>query len=274
MVGKCMRVSGRLVVSAAISWSLIPIANADAPQPSDKQSEITDTAAPGSASGEAAQKLLHTVPEDGMGDTKWLSGATRIVREITLKRSKEDLIICIAGCVPKQDRVVYAQPTEYVAPKPDATASETSGAAPKISPAKAETEKPAAKPATTANAPAVAPSAKPAVMPAVDAKPVEAKPAEANPVEAKATEGVKIPAPMNASADAPAAPVAAPADAKPAISPAASATAPADLKKIEFVPSMSKPKIDAAPMEKMDGVKADAPEAVPQADSPKAEQPK
>ena len=161
MVGKCVRVSGRLVVSAAISWLLIPIANAEAPAAAEKQPEITNTStsdaennsapssnapsngAPSNGSlGEAPQKQLFTVPEDGMGDTKWLSGATRIVREITVKRSKEDLVICIAGCIGKQDRVVYAQPTEYVAPKPDATASETQGSGQKAAPAKAEVVKP------------------------------------------------------------------------------------------------------------------------------------
>lgn len=47
-----------------------------------------------------------------MGDDHWLSGATSVVREIMLKRPKEDLVICVAGCVEKQDRVVYAQPAD------------------------------------------------------------------------------------------------------------------------------------------------------------------
>lgn len=56
-------------------------------------------------------KHLYTVPEDGMGDKAWLSGANSIVREIMAKRPDEDLVICVAGCV-AMDRVVYAQPAE------------------------------------------------------------------------------------------------------------------------------------------------------------------
>ena len=105
MLRKSARVSGRIVVSAVLSWTLMPIAVADAPVPS---------ASPASAeeSAEAKFKRLHTVPEDGIGDTHWLSGATNFVRTVMEQRPKEDLVICVAGCVPKQDRVVYAQPAE------------------------------------------------------------------------------------------------------------------------------------------------------------------
>ena len=54
---------------------------------------------------------LNTVPEDGasvrsvdMPDSPW-------VKRLLATRSKEDLVICIAGCYSARDRVVYAQPT-------------------------------------------------------------------------------------------------------------------------------------------------------------------
>lgn len=133
MLRKSARVSGRLLVSAMISWSLIPIAVADAPTP---------TANPAAAAAESADakfKRLHTVPEDGIGDDHWLSGATNFVRELLAKRPNEDLVICVAGCVPKQDRVVYAQPAEPTsrpsvavsdaAPQPPAAPQADAGAA-------------------------------------------------------------------------------------------------------------------------------------------------
>lgn len=104
MLRKSARVSGRIAASAILSWSLIPIAVADAPS-----SAPTETAA---QSGQPGGKRLHTVPEDGLGDEQWLSGATQLVRDVLLKRPKEDLVICVAGCVSKQDRVVYAQPAD------------------------------------------------------------------------------------------------------------------------------------------------------------------
>lgn len=95
MLRRTMRISARLLLSAAISWTLIPIAVAEPPE--DESSK--------------PQKRLHTVPEDGMGNDDWLSGANSIVRAIITKRPDEDLIICVAGCVAR-DRVVYAQPAE------------------------------------------------------------------------------------------------------------------------------------------------------------------
>lgn len=106
MLRKTLRSSARLFLSAAISWTLIPIAVADAPDKSTTEQH----------------KRLHTIPEDGMGDKQWLSGANSIVRAIMAKRPDEDLVICVAGCV-AQDRVVYAQPAEMPAPKVDETAA-------------------------------------------------------------------------------------------------------------------------------------------------------
>ena len=122
MLRKSARVSGRLVVSAAISWTLIPIAVADAPS--------TGASPASSAAAEEAKfKKLHTVPEDGIGDEHWLSGATNFVREVMTKRPNEDLVICVAGCLAKQDRVVYAQPAEPTSRQPSKSVSELSPAA-------------------------------------------------------------------------------------------------------------------------------------------------
>lgn len=123
MLRNCVRVSSRLAISAAISWTLIPIASADAPAPQDKAA--ASPAASSDSTGEPPTKVLHTVPEDGIGDVKWLSGATRFVRETVAKHPKEDLVICIGGCIPYQQRIVYAQPTEYVPPKPDEQVSDS-----------------------------------------------------------------------------------------------------------------------------------------------------
>lgn len=123
MLRKSARVSGRLVVSAAISWTLIPIAVADAPSPAASPASTA-------AADEAKFKKLHTVPEDGIGDEHWLSGATNFVREVMAKRPNEDLVICVAGCLAKQDRVVYAQPAEPTSRKPANSVSELSPAAP------------------------------------------------------------------------------------------------------------------------------------------------
>jgi hypothetical protein len=103
--------SGRVALSAVLSWTLIPIAVADAPTPVPANSAAA-AEQPGAQPGKPSGKRLFTVPEDGMGDDHWLSGATSVVREIMLKRPKEDLVICVAGCVEKQDRVVYAQPAD------------------------------------------------------------------------------------------------------------------------------------------------------------------
>lgn len=117
MLRKSARVSGRVAVSALLSWTLIPIAVADAPTPSKTPASAAEAA-------DANFKRLHTVPEDGIGDDHWLSGATNLVREILVKRPKEDLVICVAGCIGKQDRVVYAQPSEPTSRQPVGVVSE------------------------------------------------------------------------------------------------------------------------------------------------------
>lgn len=184
MLRKSARISGRVVVSAVISWTLIPIAVADAPAPSANPPSAAESA-------EAKFKRLHTVPEDGIGDDHWLSGATNFVRMILAQRPNEDLVICIAGCVPKQDRVVYAQPAEPTSRKPLGVVSD---AAPVATPAtEAET------PAQAATAPAD--QSKPAVAADGDAKKLEFVPSMAKPETAgAASEGSTESAPETVEA--------------------------------------------------------------------------
>lgn len=140
MVRPVLRASGtvarQILLSAALSSTFILTGTSSgraqdaASEPATEVAAQPAVAEPASAAPAAeAAKNLHTVPEDGMGDIKWLSGATRIVREITLKRPTEDLVICVAGCVGKQDRVVYAQPAEIVT-KPEEIASEAAPVTP------------------------------------------------------------------------------------------------------------------------------------------------
>jgi hypothetical protein len=62
----------------------------------------------------AQVKRLHTVPEDDL--VKDHSVPPKFVRDLIATRPKEDLIICMAGCSPARDRVIYAQPSE-IAPE-------------------------------------------------------------------------------------------------------------------------------------------------------------
>lgn len=52
-----------------------------------------------------------TVPEDG-GGAEDFPASSRLVRDVLKARPTEDLIICVAGCRPGNDRVVYAQPSD------------------------------------------------------------------------------------------------------------------------------------------------------------------
>jgi hypothetical protein len=161
------------MLSAALSWTLIPIASAEAPPmllESDETSDDSSVGSSGDAQGDARFQQLNTVPEDGLGNEAWLSGATRIVREITLKRPNEDLVICIGGCLDKQARVVFAQPAEIVSKKPADTMSDAAPATVKPVMAKAaDAPLKSSEPVTTHRAatesvqeklPAIAPAAK------------------------------------------------------------------------------------------------------------------
>lgn len=83
-------------------------------------------------------KRLHTVPEDDL--VKDHSIPPKFVRELIAARSKEDLIICMAGCSPRRDRVLYAQPIEASPETASLTAptSETTPAKAELAPASIE----------------------------------------------------------------------------------------------------------------------------------------
>lgn len=215
MVAKCVRVSGRLLLSAALSWTLIPIAIADAPSSMDAEHSGAKVGT------DTAVKQLHTIPEDGIGDIKWLSGATRIVREIIAKRPKEDLIICVAGCVETQDRVVYAQPTEAA----DVLNAETvSNVAPKAAPAAIPAKADAAQPDGAKDAVKVSEPVTPAVVnpaPAAAVAPAAATEADATTPDTQA-------------------------ETQPAIAPAAR-TSTDENTVPQFVPSAAQPNADEAP---------------------------
>ncbi len=92
--------SGFASVPAVLAQSAVEVAAADAASPASK--------APQAAATEP--KRLFSVPEDGSGENEVV--APRIVRELMSLRPKEDLIVCIAGCSPGRDRVIYSQPVE------------------------------------------------------------------------------------------------------------------------------------------------------------------
>lgn len=250
MIRSNVRVCGRLVLSAALSWLLIPVANAEAPpaptivetstqttpssgaasseadseaqspadsssdtpteSPSEESSSPADDTASAAPAG-AAEKNLNTIPEDGMGNDTWMSGATRLVREILQKRPNEDLVICIGGCVDRMGRVVFAQAAEVTPKAPEASISKA----------------------------APAPDAPALIEPAAAVNPVI------------------VPVPLTATKSPDAA-----QETQPAIAPAAKATAASEMKTPGFVPSMARP------------VAADPTAARPEAKASGTDQPK
>ena len=107
--------------SFSLSGSLIAVAAALLAAVTHSASAQSADAPPkASATAEAPKKSLHTVPEDGMVTPDPMAATTKAVRDLLMSRSKEDLVICVAGCSPSLDRVVYAQPSELppLAPAP------------------------------------------------------------------------------------------------------------------------------------------------------------
>ena len=78
------------------------------PQASESGASSSETVNEMATGGE---KVLHTIPEDGGADDLF-PASSRLVRDLVAVRPKEDLIICIAGCVQGVDRVVYSQPSD------------------------------------------------------------------------------------------------------------------------------------------------------------------
>jgi hypothetical protein len=124
--------AGGLAVLLAVSPSAIVLA--DEPSPAD---------------GAAPAKRLHTIPEDDFSRERSIA-LTPAVSKILETRASEDLVICVAGCSPGRDIVVYAQPTnktaEAVSPGP--LTSEAAPAA--MPPANSDANAPAADMASPA----------------------------------------------------------------------------------------------------------------------------
>ena len=62
-------------------------------------------------------KTLNSIPLDGTGEED-IPASSRLVRDLVAAHPQEDLVICIAGCRPGYDRVIYAQPADPLAKKP------------------------------------------------------------------------------------------------------------------------------------------------------------
>lgn len=139
MRGYKLLVWGSIVASAS---SLIPVCWS-----------VVASAADGPAAAAGSKpSLLYTVPQDGAGNED-IPASSRLVRDILAQRSNEDVIICIAGCRPGADRVIYSQPADPVPAKaaPVAEAQPAATPAPAGEPAKdaAKTDTPAAADAAT-----------------------------------------------------------------------------------------------------------------------------
>ena len=198
-----MRISAPAWVLAAVSAALLsPISGsafADVPKgaapagsggAAGKPADVKANLSPGGGGG---PKILHTIPLDG-GGSEEIPASSRLVRDVIAVHPHEDLIICIAGCKPGQDRVVYAQPSDpqakpapvpvaETAPAPAAdTANAPTAEGDKAEPAKDNDTTKAAK------ADAAAPAATP------------------EPVAAKASEPAAKPEMVPTSSEAPAAP--------------------------------------------------------------------
>ena len=68
---------------------------------------------PSASPADAAKRKMApaTIPEDGIGADDF-PASSRLVRDVIKSRPSVDLIICVAGCRPGNDRVVYAQPSD------------------------------------------------------------------------------------------------------------------------------------------------------------------
>lgn len=160
---------GSMALSAS---TLIPVLNSAIATAAD---------GPTATAPAAAGKKLFSVPEDGSGNDD-LPASSRLVRDIIQARSNEDLIICIAGCIPGTDRVVYAQPIDPESKKKEPVVSDAQAPAPAAA-TQAEPV-PQTEPAPVAKAAEPAPAGEP-VKDAAEEKPAT-EPAAA---EAPASDG-------------------------------------------------------------------------------------
>lgn len=154
--------------STLLLWSSIALCSASlAPiwYAADVSAAGTPKSEPTAAAASAPN--LHTVPEDGAEDD--FPASSRLVRDIIAARPNEDLVICVAGCRPGTDRVIFAQPADpmarrtNIAAQPDAAAA----ASKPVTGNKDEAPTPAPAEATTSQ------SSEPAADSAAEAKPAE-----------------------------------------------------------------------------------------------------
>lgn len=192
-----MRRSGLLlssvfVLSAAFALPMWHLQDAKAADPASPG--IAAAPAKSAAAPDAIKAQLNSVPEDG-NPYDDIPASSRLVRDLIAAHPHEDLVICIAGCIPGFDRVIYAQPADPLAKKP-AVANVTPeavptpvvpAAAPVAAPAPAEEAKSPPAPAAEAQA---AKAAAPSQADMKKSEPDTEPPKAADPVEEtpKATE--------------------------------------------------------------------------------------
>jgi hypothetical protein len=127
-------VRGLLIASTAFiasagTFALAQDASQDGPPAASAKpggSAPPAAAANSSPSRPTQGKILYTIPEDGMGSNELVPASSRLVRDEVAAHPGEDLIICLAGCRPGPDRIVYSQPADAQAgpttPAPEANA--------------------------------------------------------------------------------------------------------------------------------------------------------
>ena len=108
-----------MALAVAFSFPAAGLAFADASadgSPPDASAAHPNPTTGGGGGGATQGKIVRNVDDSSTPD---FPASSRLVRDIVATRPNEDLIICIAGCRPNQDHVIYAQPTDRQAlPKP------------------------------------------------------------------------------------------------------------------------------------------------------------
>ncbi|HMN37424.1 MAG TPA: hypothetical protein PKD49_06895 [Hyphomicrobium sp.] len=98
---------------------------------------------------------MNTIPEDGSADD--FPASSRLVRDLVAAHPNEDLVICVAGCNPVRDRVIYSQPADPLAAKTHVAKTESGQVAPAALEPVGDSDSKAAPPAAAdAKAPAAA----------------------------------------------------------------------------------------------------------------------
>ncbi len=145
-------------------------ADGSPPDASPARTNPTTGGGGGGGGGSTQGKIIRN-PDDS--STPDFPASSRLVRDIVATRPNEDLIICIAGCRPGQDRVIYAQPLDRQAlPKPAPVSEFEQKDAPKPEAAAAAAPSPTAPADDKKNAEAVVvPVIGPVMVPVIGAVP-------------------------------------------------------------------------------------------------------